>query len=242
VTPAARAVALAALCAVLGTACGSEERLPSIHVGATQPGAATRDPGEIVLRFVQAARRGDAELMWALLSEPTRRSVGPGVKSFEVGTAPDITKSFEDFRGGRVLLSRSLDDEWAVGAVTGRYEPEDGEPEPAAYAAALRHEGETWRIELYGLVIARLRPEPLGTTDDRPEVRAEAQAGDEIDRMLLWLDDVAASAPYVRTSAFTGEVRGRPSEPVPGGEHALVVFAKTRATAGALAWSFEVDD
>jgi hypothetical protein len=241
VSHAARAVALAALCAVLGTACGSEERLPAIHVGATQPGAAAREPGEIVLRFVQAARRGDAQQMWALLSEPTRRSIGPGVASFARGTAPDIVKSFEDFRDGRILLSRRIDDVWAVGAITGRFVPEDGDPEPAAYAAALRHERGTWRLELYGLVVARLRPEPDGTTGDRPEVRAEAQAGDEVERMLLWVDGTASRVPYARTSPFTGELHGRVSEPVGEGEHALVVFAATRTTASALAWSFEVD-
>jgi hypothetical protein len=241
VSRAARAVALTALCAVLGTACGSEEQLPSIHVDAAQPGTTAREPGEIVLRFVQAARRGDAKQMWALLSEPTRRSIGPGVASFARGTAPDLIMSFEDFRDGRILLSRRLDDVWAVGAIAGRDEPEDGDPEPAAYAAALRREGATWRIELYGLVIARLRPEPLDTTGDRPEVRAEAQAGDDVERMLLWLDGDAARVPYAWTSAFTAEVRGRPSEPVREGEHALVVFAATRSTAAALAWSFEVD-
>jgi hypothetical protein len=242
VSRAARAVALAVLCAALLTACGSEEKLPAIQLGGAQPGTAAREPGEIVLSFVQAARRGDAKQMWALLSEPTKRSIGPGEYSFALGTAPDLTKSFEDFRRGRVLLSRRLDGTWAVGAVTGRYvDPETGDSDPAAYATALRREGDKWRIELYGLVIARLRPGPLGTTGDRPELRAEAQAGNEVELMHLWLDGGPARIPFARTSAFTAEVDGRPSEPVGEGEHALVVFAKTRVTAAALAWSFKVD-
>jgi len=241
VSRAARAVALAALCAAL-VGCGSDEKLPAIRVGTPQPGAAAPGPGEVVLRFVQAARRGDAEQMWALLSEPTRRSIGPGVTSFAKGTAPDLIKSFEDFRRGRILLSRRLEDAWAVGAVAGRYESDDGESDPAAYATALRHEGGTWRIELYAVVIARLRPGPLGTTGDRPDVRAEAQAGDGVERMFLWLDGRAARVPYARTSAFTGELRGRPIEPLAAGDHAAVVFAQTGVTAGAQAWSFHVDD
>ena len=241
-TRSARAVAVAAVCAVL-VGCGSDETLPSIQVGATQPGTAAREPGEIVLRFVQAARRGDARQMWALLSEPTKRSIGPGVTSFAKGTAPDLVKSFEDFRRGRVLLSRSLGDRWAVGAVAGRFEdPESEDSDPAAYATALRREGGKWRIELYGLVIARLRPGPLGTTGDRPDVRAEAQAGEDVERMLLWLDGRPARVPYARTSTFTGELRGRPAEALSGGDHAFVVFAETRVTAGAQAWSFHVDE
>jgi hypothetical protein len=243
VSQAARAVALAALCAALVAACGSEEQLPSILLGGMQPGTAAREPGQIVLRFVQAARRGDARQMWALLSEPTRRSIGPGEYSFAVGTAPDLINSFEDFRRGRVVLSRRLDGKWAVGAVTGRYvDPETGDSDPAAYALALRRESGKWRIELYGLVIARLRPGPLGTTGDRPELRAEAQAGDEVEKMLLWVDGRAARVPFARTSAFTAEVNGRPTAAVPGGDHAVVAFAETGVTAGAQAWSFRVDE
>ena len=235
------AAALAALCALLGTACGSEEALPVVHLGGSQPGTPAREPGLLVLRFVQAARRGDARQMWALLSEPTRRSIGPGEGSFERGTAPDLTSSFEDFREGEVLLSRRLNADWALGAVTGRFEDDEGDSEPAAYALALRSERGRWRIELAGLVVARLRPEPGGSADPRPEIRAEAQAGNAVERMLLWVDRQAARVPYQRTSPFTGEIDGRTRESLPSGEHAVVVFAETKETAGAQAWTFEVD-
>ena len=238
----APAVAAAAVCALLGTGCGSDETLAIIHLGTGQPGSAASEPGLIVLRFTQAARRGDAGQMWALLSESTHRSLGPGEGSFAHGTAPDLTDSFADFRQGQVLLSRALDREWAVGAVTGRFEDDEGNSEPAAYALALRREGGRWRIELAGLAMARLRPEPGGSAEDRPEVRAEAQAGDEVERMLLWVDGEAASVPYERTSPFTGEIDGRLNRRLAGGEHAVVVFAQTRVTAAALAWTFEVGD
>ncbi|HEV8250997.1 MAG TPA: hypothetical protein VGQ15_13585 [Gaiellaceae bacterium] len=236
----ARAVATAALCALLATACGSE-KLAAVHLGADQPGSPDREPGLTVLRFVQAARRGDAERMWPLLSEPTRRSIGPGLLPFARGAAIDLYDSFEDFRQGRVLLSRKLDDTWAIGAVAGRFETDEGDSEPAAYAVALRREGGRWRVELGGLVIAKLRPQPAQTAGDRPELRAEAQAGDDVEQMLLWLDGVAARVPFSRTSPFTGEIDGRPEQPIAGGEHAVVVFARTPVTAGAQAWTFDVD-
>jgi hypothetical protein len=234
------AVVVAALCAALA-ACGSEDELPAVHLDVEQPGSPDREPGLTVLRFVQAARRGDAERMWPMLSQPTRRSIGPGLLSFAHGTAPDLYDSFADFRQGRVLLSRKLDDTWAVGAVTGRYENDEGDSEPAAYAVALRREDGKWRIELAGLVIARLRPSPSDTTGDRPELRAEAQAGNDVERMLLWLDGSAARVPFLRTSDFTAEIDGRPESKISPGEHAVVVFAKTPVTAGAQAWTFDVE-
>jgi len=236
----ARAVLVAALCATLA-ACGSEDELAAVHLGVEQPGSADPEPGLTVLRFVQAARRGDAQRMWGLLSEPTKRSIGPGVLSFARGTAPDLYDSFADFRQGQVLLSRKLDDTWAVGAVTGRFETDDGDTEPAAYALALRREHGKWRVELAGLVIARLRPSPSDTTGDTPELRAEAQAGNGVERMLLWLDGAAARVPFKRTSDFTSEIDGRAETKVPPGEHTVVVFARTPVTAGAQAWTFDVD-
>jgi hypothetical protein len=235
-----RAIVVAALCAALA-ACGSEEQLRAVHLDVEQPGSADPEPGLTVLRFVQAARRGDAEKMWGLLSEPTKRSIGPGVLSFARGTAPDLYDSFADFRQGQVLLSRKLDDTWAVGAVTGRFETDEGDMDPAAYALALRREHGKWRVELAGLVIARLSPPPADTVGDTPEFRAEAQAGNGVERMLLWLDGSAARAPFQRTSDFTGEIDGRPETKIAPGEHAVVVFAETPVTAGAQAWTFDVD-
>jgi hypothetical protein len=239
VTRSVGAAAAAALCVVLGAGCGSEQ-LTAVHLGVDQPGSADSAPGLTVLRFAQAARRGDAEQMWGLLSEPTRRSIGPGLLPFSRGTASDLFDSFEDFRQGRVLLSRRLDDTWAVGAVSGRFDTGEGDSEPAAYAVALRREGGKWRVELAGLVIARLRPPPSDTAGDRPELGAETQAGSNVERMLLWLDGAAARVPYERTSSFTGEIDGRPEERIAHGEHAVVVFAQTRDTAGAQAWTFDV--
>ena len=235
----ARRGAVAISCAALAASCGSSPTLPSIHLDRSQPGTPSTLPGRTVLQFVQAARSGDAGRMWLLLSEPTRNSIGPTLGAFARGTAPDLAKSLEDFRDERVLVSRQLDAAWAVGAVRGRYE-QDGDAEPAAYAAALRREGDRWKLELDGLVIAGLRPSALDRTGDRPEIRAEAQAGGRIERMLLWVDGDAAGAGRFRTSPFSAELRGRPSDPLAEGEHALVVFAATEDTAAALAWTFEV--
>ena len=226
--------------AVLGSGCGSAETMPSVALDAGQPGTPATAPAQVVRRFVEAASRGDDAEMWALLSRPTRASIGPTFGAFAYGTAPNITKSLVDFRPSGVLVSRQLDDRWAIGALRGRYEPEDGEPIPGAYAAALRRERGTWRLELDGLVIARLRPQPLEQASDRPELRAEAEGGASVDRMLLWVDGRAASPRAYDTSPFSRQVDGRLRDPLPAGDHAAVVFAATRNTADALAWTFEV--
>jgi hypothetical protein len=239
-----RWVVVGALAAALAAGCGgSEADEPApVSLDGEPVGSAAPEPGQTVLRFVQAARRGDALGMWTLLSKATHASFGPSLRQFSRGTAPELAENFEDFRQARVALSRVLGERWAVGAVVGRYETDEDEPEPAAYAAALRREDGRWRLELGGVVIARLEPDPLEEVGRRPELRAEAEAGREIDRMLVWLDGRPVAVRPERKLPFTAEIQGVPERPLEPGDHAMVVFAETRDTAGALAWPFEVND
>lgn len=233
-------VALATVLAIAGCGGSEADELSPVSLDGEPVGAVAREPGVTVLRFVQAARRADAAQMWALLSEATRASIGPSFRQFSGGTAPELSENFEDFEQARVTLSRALDDRWAIGAVVGLYESEDEEPEPAAYAAALRREDGRWRLELGGVVVARLEPDPLEEVGRRPELRAEAEAGGEIERMLVWLDGRPVGVRPERKLPFTAEIRGVPDRPLAPGDHALVVFAETQDTAGALAWPFAV--
>jgi hypothetical protein len=191
---------------------------------------ADREPGLVVMRFVQAARAGDAARMRALLSAGTRASFGPGVEA-------ELAEDFEGISLGPIVLSQRLDDDWAVGVVRGR--DEDGDP--AAFGAALRDEEGGWRLELGGLAFGRLRPQPLDEADGRAELRVEAQAGGEVEELLLWVDDQAVRAHPVRRHPFTREVWGRLRGGLPAGLHTAVVFATSGDTAAAFAWPFEVD-
>jgi hypothetical protein len=223
-----RAVAALAVAVVLA-GCGGEERLPTLAFEEEQLGSQARRPGQVVLQFVEAARAGDGARMALLLSASTYDTLGPGALR-------DIADDFAEFVDGRVVLSLRLDDGWAVGAVAGRSE-EDGDP--AAYAAALRLEDGAWRLELGGVVFGRLRPGPLDETDALPELRAEAQAGGEIEDLLVWVDGRPVRG-FARHRRFTAEVRGRLGEPLAPGRHMVIVFATAAETAGALAWPFEV--
>ena len=223
-------VAALALTAALA-GCGGEERLPTLAFEADPVASQEPGPGEVVLRFVKAARAGDGARMAPLLSASTYETLGRGALR-------DIADDFGDFAGARIVLSRRLDDGWAVGAVAGRSE-EDGDP--AAYAAALRLEDGAWRLELGGVVFGRLRPVPLDEADAQPELRAEAQAGGEIDDLLVWVDGRPVRG-FTRHWRFSAEIRGRLGERLAPGEHLVVVLATTAETAGALAWPFEVEE
>lgn len=218
-----RAVGALAVAAV-AAGCGGGANLPALQLDAAREGVP--GPGIAVLDFVRAATAGDTERMSVLLSEETRASFGPGVEA-------ELAEQLENLAGARVVLSERLDDRWAVGAVAG--EDEDGDP--AAFAAALVLEG-SWRLELGGLAFGRLAP--TGEVGSRPEVRVEAQAGDEVEQLLLWIDDRRVAAAAVRRQPFTREIHGRLAEALPLGVHTAVAFASFDGIPGAFAWPFEV--
>jgi hypothetical protein len=207
-----------------------------------EAGMATSRPGRVLLRFVEAARRRDPDAMWGLLSRPTRASIGPTLAEFRSSTSEELTDGLGALAAGtRVILSRKLDDEWAVAAVAGM-RTVDGKPENFAYAAALRREGGALRLELAGAVVSGHEPGPLKEiSGGRPEVAATISAGREVTRVLTWLDGRPLAAARGKDDLpFTATLRGRPRQPLAPGRHEVVVFAATDRTAVASAWSFTV--
>jgi hypothetical protein len=224
-----RYVAAVLLAAALAAGCGGSDRLPALFLE-PESRALDREAGLTVLRFVQAARSGDSERMRALMSTDTRASFGPGA-------VQEIARQLEGFTQGRIVLAQALDGGWAVGAVAGRNE----EGEPAAWAAALRLEGDRWRVELGGVFFTRMRPAPLEEADPRAEIRVEAQAGGEVDELRTWVGARPVRAYAFRRHPFTREIWGRLRTALPPGQHTLVAFASAGETAGAFAWPFEVE-
>jgi hypothetical protein len=222
-------IAAALLVAAFAAGCGGDQPLPEIFF-ATGSNAGLREPGLAAIRFVQAASRGDTDRMRALMSADTRTAFGPG-------GAADIARQLSGFEEARIVLSRALDEHWAVAAVAGR--SEDGEP--AAWGAALRRENGRWRVELGGVFFTRLRPTPGSDAETEPEIRLEAQAGGEVDDVRLWLGRRELVTHAFRRQPFTREVWGRLRDSLPEGRYTLVAFATSGGTAGAIAWPFEVD-
>ena len=209
---------------------------------AAEGGTADPAPGRVLLQFVKAAGRNDAETMWNLLSEPTQASVGPTLEDFRSGAAQDFARGLGSLAPtAKVIFSRKLDDDWSAAAVSG-VRSEGDEQERYSYGAALLPENGALKLELGGVVVKGWRPEPTDEiTDTTPVVGANVGAGGDLTDVRLWLD--GKPLPFARganDTPFTATLRGEPARPLARGEHEALVFAATDATATASAWGFTV--
>jgi hypothetical protein len=236
-TTAASALALA------GCGGGAEEASPPVGLraadGMPAPGAA-----EVLERFVEAAARRDSTTMWELLSVPTRASLGPTLEDFRQSAAGDLRRAAGSFVGEpSLVLARAFGPAWAVAAVAGEVEDDDGERDPAAFAAAFRREEAGWRLELDGIYFVGHRPSPLAEldADELPWLGATAQSSGRIDRIVVWLDGEAVGARTRRPLPFMRSAEARPEMPLEPGAHVVTVFAATAETAAAQAWPFVVE-
>jgi hypothetical protein len=219
------------------TATGSEPAPSPAHGGEADPA-----PGRVLLRFVKAAGRNDAAGMWRLLSAPTQATIGPTLDDFRAGAAQDFTRGLGSLApSAKVILSRKLGSDWSVAAVSGE-QTSGGKAERYSYGAALVPEGRALKLELGGVVVTRYKPPPLAeVSDPQPVVGANVGAGGDLTDVRLWLD--GKPLPFERganDSPFTATMRGMPARPLDPGEHQVVVFAATDATATASAWPFTV--
>jgi hypothetical protein len=237
--------------ALLGAGCmGDDDNGSATATGdgegttaAVEPGAHGRPApimGQVLMDFVQAAGKGDADAMWGMLSEATKASVGPTLEDFRSSTAVEFTEGLGTLADtARVFLSRRLPDDWGVAAVSGEREVE-GEEEYFAYGAALIQEEGAWKLELGGVLIAALKPEPLSETDARPEIGANVGAGGDITQLLMWLDGKPLAFERGGNAPFAATLVATPSEDLQPGQQEVVVFASTDLSASAIAWTFSV--
>lgn len=234
----------AAGCSAGGADGGSAAPAPDAS-GAQAPlvaGKAQPEPGRVLLRFIAAARRGDAETMWRLLSRPTRASIGPTLAGFRAGPAQEFAEGVGTLeRSARITLSRTLGRRWAVAAVAGERTVE-GTNEPFAYGAALRREDGTLKLELDGAVVGGHEPEPLTSVSElRPRIRATVNAGGDVTWVAVWLDGKPLRVTRRASELpFTARPAGRPARPLRPGRHDVVLFAATRDTAVASSWTFSI--
>jgi hypothetical protein len=187
-------------------------------------------PGGVLQDFVRAAARGDGRRMWERLSAPTRRRLGPSIAGFLRGAAPTLREDLQAIgRRHELILSQTIAPPFAVAAVAG-----DGR----VYAAALREEAGLWRLELGSSVqVEPLRPKPGETVARRTQLAAEVRAGAPIIEAGLWLDGLAfptrGGGPTANALTMFGE-----TSRLRRGQHSVVAFASTAASATARAWAF----
>ena len=206
----------------------------------TQYGVVAPGPGNALLEFVRAAGAGDADAMWNLLTEPTQASIGPTLDEFRTTTAIELQEGLGTLaKSARVILSRELPQDWGVAAIAGEREVE-GDTEYYAYGVAMAQEEGQWRIELGGVVVTALKPDPLAETDARPDIEANVGAGGELGQVLMWLDGKPLPATRSGDSPFAASMSARPARALAPGRHEVVVFASSELTATAVAWTFSV--
>ena len=251
------ALALAALALLAAGCSGGDDDASTTAAGpsATQPattttaaptvdaGTADPQPGKVLMRFVKAAGKGDANTMWTLLTEPTQASIGPTLDDFRGDAAINFQSGLGTIaKNARVILSRKLADDWSVAAVIGD-RTVDGKKEEFAYGTAMLPERGGPKIELGGVVITGQKPDPTSTiTETQPTIAANVGAGGDLKDVRMWLDGKGFPAQRgANDTPVTATLRGKPEEPLAKGLHTVVVFAATEETATASAWTFTVE-
>jgi hypothetical protein len=198
--------------------------------------------GETLLRFVKAAGRGDAGGMWAELDIATRASIGPTLSDFSTGNANGFNQGLGTLAdSARVVLSRQIGDTFGVAAIVGTRTVQ-GEKEEFAYGAALLNEDDRWKLELGGIVITGLVPEPLAKTSDRtPRIAGNVGAAGDFTELHMWLDGKPLRVRNEGQTPFTAKLSAQPPESLKPGHHVAITFAATDETATATAWPFTVE-
>ena len=226
---------------------GDDEGTPATTAGATTGPAVdpkqfgNEDPqfGQLLIQFTKEAEAGDVLGMWNMLSSATQASIGPTLNEFRNGAAREFEEGVGSLApGAEVILSRQIDD-FGVGAIASEREVE-GEQEYFGYAVAFLEEEGAWKIELGGIVITGLAPEPLATTGPRPQLAANVGAGANLNNVVMFLDGEPFPAEREGDSPFAAKLRGQPTEDLAAGHHTVVVFADSGLTASAIAWTFDV--
>jgi hypothetical protein len=250
-----RLLPLVFLLVILGACSGDEEAEPPAPPPATtgtdtQPPSSTTPPESVVAplpgptleEFVAAARAGDSEAMWALLSTPTRERLGPTPAKFRRGEGRRLRTNLGSFIEGRsaVFLNEQVSADFAVAAFGGR-QAVGGKGRRGAFAAALRYEDGEWRVELGGPVkLEALVPDPGMVENENSQVAAGVVADAAILEGGLWLDGEAVGGESGGTDDRHITFFSDPVTDLERGPHAAIAFASTAHDASALAWLFSV--
>ena len=197
--------------------------------------------GQTLLRIVKAAGRPDPGGMWSELSIPTRASLGPTLQDFSGGNASEFALGLGTLApSARIVLSRQIGDSYGVAAIAGTRKV-DGKDEEFAYGAALLQEDNRWKLELGGIVITGLAPEPLEKVGRRPQIASNVGAAGQLIELHMWLDGKPLRVRNNGLTPFTAKLTAVPPTPLKAGRHVAITFAATDETATATAWPFTVE-
>jgi hypothetical protein len=185
------------------------------------------DPGRATLgAFLHAAAEGDTTLMRGLLSLPSSSRISAAALSKLATKLRPLARRYS------FLVSERITDDFGLAAVRGPV---------GAYAAALRKEGEKWRLELSGPIrIMPLGPDPGAREPLVQQIAAEVKGGSGNGDALLYLDGLVIPETRVYSGASGFTVFANLPAPVLAGRRSIVAFAHRGGSAAALAWTFSV--
>lgn len=236
-----RTLLLVLLLAVLATAVAGCGGGAGGEGGVTTPASSTPLPydepavGEVLAQFIEAAGAGDAEGMWSLLSLPSRERLGPDVEDFATGYETAFQEGVGTFAGTpyEVVLTVETKTGWGVAAVAGD-RVRDSKQEYATYAAALRREGDVWKLELDAPVVLRqVEPDWSSTSEALPRIVLQIEAETAIEEAGLWLDGKPLPASAGGSDGRQITLEAVPRSELAPGRHTVVVFGRTGNLAAA---------
>lgn len=208
-----RRLALIALAVACLAGCGSSDE--------------PADPGRETLgAFLHAASEGNTTLMRGLLSLPSSGRTRDAQLSRLAARLRALAGRYT------VIVSERITDDFGVAAVVGP---------SGAYAAALRREGDSWRLELNGpLNVIPLGPDPGSRDLVVQQIAVEVNGGSGGGDALLYLDGLVIPQTKVFSAASSFTAFANLPARVVAGRHSVVAFAHRGGNATANAWTFSV--
>jgi hypothetical protein len=219
-------VVIVVLTAVLA-GCGGNDSTTTATTETSPP-----DPGkEVVGALVGAARTGDAQTMWGVLSKASRRRYGPTLADFRQGEARALRRTLAPFARGPLPVQVSENIDGTIGVVALSRGAN-------AWATPLRLEDGFWRVELPGRLHIDVSGPPPGSKGKFAdqvgvEVRGRSGAG----TALLYLDGETLQPEIYSGGSAATVFASLPNGAGPG-RHTVVAFATSGDEAAARAWTF----
>lgn len=214
--------------AVAASGCGGGDK------SSEPPGSTSaKDPGrDVVGALVDAAAAGDSKAVWALLSRPSKRRLGPTEAAFARSKElRALRRQLAPFRDGKlpVQISENVDDLFGIVALSRGSN---------AWAAPIRHEGDLWRVELGGpLRIDVSGPPPNSRGKFLKQIGIETHGPSGAGVGLLYLDGVTLDSKSFEGPRSATLYANFESQLTPG-VHTAVAFAVANTNAAARAWTF----
>ncbi|HZQ66025.1 MAG TPA: hypothetical protein VFA66_12435 [Gaiellaceae bacterium] len=220
--------------------CGGTSAQPATTARASTTTAAPADPGrDAIEAFAAAARRGRAASLWRMLSTSSRERLGPTLRAFRRDSLTELRRGVGSLERFRVIVSERITPELGVVAIDG-WRRDGRSSRRAVYAAVLRLERSSWKVELGGPVTIRpIGPDPGARERVAAQVAAAVRGPGGAGTAVMYVDGQTVS-PTVAGTASDSTLYANFDPGLDRGRHTVVVFATDGREASATAWAFTV--